>query len=358
MPYQAYYLSPDGNLARDLEEKQIVSAVESGRGMLWLDVSETTQEDGEFLERVFHFHHLTIEDCLSPVIHSPKIDDFGSYLFIVIHGIDHTVESEIVQTAEMGLFLGSNFVVTNHNFHMYSIDAVRQSVEANGPYMKRGPDFFAHAVADALVDNVLPTVDKMSETAGNIEEEIITDPHQPVLESILRLKRSALKVHRIMSVQRDVFNRLSRGEFPVVTKEAQIFYRDVYDHVVRIEDLSMTVRDRADNALSTYLSSVANRQNETMKTLTMVATIFMPLTLLAGIYGMNFEYMPELKWHWAYFIVLGVMVIAVASMVWRFWVKGWLAYGRRHVHVPSFKVDPRRLTGYIEQATTHRRQNP
>jgi magnesium transporter len=151
-----------------------------------------------------------------------------------------------------------------------------------------------------------------------------------------------------MSPQREVLNRLSRGEFPVIKTEAQIFYRDVYDHVVRIEDLNQTILDRSDNAMATYLSSVANRQNETMRVLSVVATIFLPLTLLAGIYGMNFDYMPELHWRWGYFMILGIILLVVLIVIWRFWASGWFAWGKRHTTwTKPFMVNGNKIRGYI-----------
>ena len=348
MPFKAYYLSPEGKLQRGLGKEEARIAFQSKQGLLWVDVTEMTQDDSEFLEHGLGFHHLAVEDCASPLIHPPKIDDFGEYLFIIGHGINYAVESEIVETAELAIFLGAHFVVSKHNFPLYSVEAVRQGVEDDGRPMKRGTDFMAHALVDGLIDNVLPTVDKMSEVAGDIEEETILNPQQATLEGILKLKRSTLRVHRVMAPQREVLNRLSRGEFPLIRAEAQIFYRDIYDHLMRIEELAQTVRDRADNALATYLSSIANRQNEAMRTLAIVATIFLPLTLLAGIYGMNFENMPELKWAWGYFAVLGVMAAGVAIIVWRFWASNWITWGRRQVtRFWSLAVEHDKLIGYV-----------
>lgn len=352
MPVKAYYLAPDGQLNRSLSKEEIKAAFESKEGLLWVDIAETTEDDGRFLEETFRFHHLALEDCVSPLVHSPKIDDFGDYLFIVIHGINYAVASEIVETAELAIFLGQHFVVSNHNFPLFSVDAVRQRVEDDGRPMRRGADFLVHALSDLLIDNVLPTVDKTTEIVGEIEEETIRNPQPEVLEAILKLKRSTLRIHRVMAPQREVFNRLSRGEFPLIRSETQIFYRDIYDHVVRIEDLNQTIGDRADNALATYLSSVANRQNETMRTLAIVATVFMPLTLLAGIYGMNFENMPELNWEWGYFGVLGLMITTVAITVWHFWSRGWIGWGRRQMRrVISLAVNPERLIGYVKPVT-------
>ena len=348
MSCKAYYLSPEGELRCDLGREEIEAAFKSKEGLLWVDISETTEEDGKFLEQSFHFHNLAVEDCVSPLIHPPKIDDFGEYLFIVVHGINHAVETEIVETAELATFLGSNFVVSNHNFPLYSVEGIKHLVEMDGRPMKRGADFLAHAMIDALIDNVLPTIDRMSDFAEEIDEEVIRNPQQATLEAILKLKRSALRIHRVMAPQREVMNRLSRGEFPIIKAEAYMFYRDIYDHLVRIEDLNQSIRDMEDNALATYLSSVANRQNETMKVLAMVATIFLPLTLLAGIYGMNFENMPELKWEWGYFAVLGIMGIAIATIVWRFWASKWIGWGRKQVRrVTTLVVEPEKLIGHI-----------
>ncbi len=328
MTFTAYYLSPEGELRQNLGEDEVRMAFESGKGLLWVDVSGVTEADASFLERNFHFHHLAIEDIVAPRIHSPKIDDLGSYLFIIVHGINPVSGAEMPETAEMALFLGSHFVVSAHRVPLHCIDDVRRLVENNGPPMRHGADFLAHALIDVLIDNILPAIDGMAEKSEEVEEETIRNPQQAVLESILKLKRSTLRIHRVIAPQREILNRLSRGEFPIIKDEARIYYRDVYDHLIRIEDLTQNIRDAADNALDTYMSSVANRQNEVMKVLSMVATIFMPLTLIAGIYGMNFDNMPELRWSWGYFAVLGLMaVVVIVAIVW-FWTRKWIVFRR------------------------------
>ncbi len=357
MPFKAYYLTPEGGLQCDISEERIGAAFESGQGLLWVDIDQTTEEDGKFLEQTFHFHHLPIEDCVEPQVHPPKIDDFGQYLFIIVHGIDHTAESEIVETAELAIFLSHHFVVSNHNLPLYSVEAVRHLVEDDGHPMSRGADLLVHTLVDALVDNVLPTIDRMSEVAEEIEEEAIGTPQQATLEAILKLKRSSMRIHRVMAPRREILNRLSRGDFPIIKEEVQVFYRDIYDHLVGIQDLNQNVLDRADNALTTYLSSVGNRQNETMKLLAMVGAVFLPLTLVAGIYGMNFAYMPELKWSWAYFAVLGFMGAAIGAAIWWFWKRKWITWGRRRVpRVRPFAVEQEKLRGYLSHLTkrTHR----
>ncbi|MFH1650702.1 MAG: magnesium/cobalt transporter CorA [Chloroflexota bacterium] len=358
MPFRTYYLDPAGALHTDLDDAATAAAFASQQGMLWIDIMETSAEDGKFLEEVCHFHPLSVEDCISPLIHSPKIDDFENYLFMVVHGINHTMKADVdvVETAELNLFLGNHFVVSNHNFSLYSVEAVRQMVERDRNFMKRGADFLAYALIDALVDNVLPTIDKMSEDADKIEEEAIRQPRKSTLEAIMKLKRSTQRIHRVMAPQREIMNRFSRGEFHLIRKDQRIYYRDIFDHLIRIEDLNQMLRDRADNSLSTYLSAVANGQNEVMKVLSVVATIFLPLTLLAGIYGMNFEYMPELHWRWGYFAVLGFMATAILAAVFFFWARRWFTWGRRRaVKFRPFEIKPEKLRGYIGHLTRLKR---
>ena len=327
-----------------------MAAFNSNRGVLWVDVGDTTEEDGKFLEETCSLHPLAVEDCVSTIIHSPKVDDFGEYVFIVVHGFNHAVESKVVETAELAVFLGANFVVSNYNLPLYSVESVKHSVESNSRVMKKGADFLAHTLIDALIDNVMPTIDRMTEIAEDIEEQVVKNPQQPTLEAILKLKRSATHLHRVMAPQREVLNRISRGDFRVVREDAKIFYRDIYDHIVRIEDLNQTVRDMTDNTLATYLSSVANRQNEVMKVLSMVAAIFLPLTLVVGIYGMNFENMPELKSPWGYYAVLGFIGTVIIIVMWLFWSKGWISWGRRRISlIKPFVIEKEKLAGYIRQ---------
>jgi len=357
MAFNAFYLTPAGEMRKGLEEPQVRASVQSGEGVLWADICEATEDDGRLLEEVFNFHRLAIEDCLSRHVHTPKIDDFGDYLFIVVHGINYAAQAEVVETTELQIFLGKHFVVSVHMHPLYSVDSVRKLVEDDGRPMRRGAALLAHALTDALIDNIMPTVDAMSVRADEIEEEVIRNAERTTLEAILQLKRSAARLHRVATPQKDVLNRLSRREFPLIQEHDLIFYRDIYDHILRIEELNQSVRDRASDALSTYMSSVANRQNETMRVLSIVATIFLPMMLVAGVYGMNFDYMPELGWKWAYFGVLGFMIsVIIGALLW-FRARNWITWGKREVgRLRPLMVDRARLLGHWEQvATTHRR---
>ncbi len=354
MAIKSYYLNPDGNLQRELNDNEIKNAYESEKGMLWVDI-EGDEEDGiRLMAETFNFHHLAIDDCVTTLLHPPKVDNFQNYIFLIVHGINYTAESDIVETSQVELFIGSHYVVSHHSLPMYSCNAVQQLVEDDARPMQRGADFLAHYIIDTVINNVMPTIDMMGEVADDIEEEAIHNPRKETLEAILKLKRSAMRLHRVMAPQREILNRFSRREFSIISEEAQIFYRDIYDHLVRIEELNMNIRDRTDNALSTYMSSIANRQNETMKVLSIVAAIFLPLSLLAGIYGMNFEYMPELTWRWGYFAVLGLMATVIICVSWWLWLKNVITLGRRRVtFIRPIKVDPRKLLGHAGRLTKY-----
>lgn len=352
MAVRSYYLDEQCNVQIDLPPDRLSDAVGSGKGLLWVDICETTESDGALLVDTFGFHKLAVEDCVETQIHPPKIDDYGDYLFLLVHGINHTVEAAVVvETAELALFIGANYVVSNHNFPLFSVEEIRQLVEASGRPLRRGADFLAYLLIDALVDNVLPTIDQMSEIAEEIEEQALTTFHPSTLQSIQRVKRSVRHIHRTMVPQREILNRLSRGEFPLIRQETLVFFRDIYDHLVRIEDLNMNIRESAENAINIYLSAVANRQNETMKVLAVAGAIFLPLTLVAGIYGMNFDNMPELHWRYSYFVVVGFMLSAIAGALVYFQRRGWFKprpFPSRVLR--SFTVDKNKLRGHRPRA--------
>jgi len=349
MSYRTYYYTEKAGLQTDLTLPDIRSALADTAGLLWVDFCETTPEDGEVLADVFGFHSLAVEDCVETAIHPPKIDDYGSHIFALFHGINHGAKSDIVETAELALFIGANFVVSNHNFRLYSVEEVRYQVETDARLMQRGPAWLAYTLIDALVDNIQPTIELMTEIAADIEEDAIRQPSHSTSEAILLLKRSVRRVHRTIVPERELLNRISRGEYPVIHADSLVYFRDVYDHMVRIEDLNLSVKESADNALSTYLTAIANRQNETMKVLAVVGAIFLPLTLLSGIYGMNFDYMPELRWQWAYFAVLTIMASVVLGALLVFWRRGWFRIGARAAQVRrTFAVEKSALRGHRE----------
>jgi len=320
----AFYLAPDGKLLDQLGIEQIKSLLAGGEGLLWVDMEDMTNEDAELLSKAFCFHPLAVEDCISKNIHPPKIDDFDDYLFIIIHGINYHIESDVVETTELALFLGKNYVVTTHDVPMRAVSSMLDRVRKGGRPMRRGVDFLAHDLIDALVDNIMPAIEEIDEKNDQLEAEALHEPKRQTLISIMQVKRSILALTRVILPQREIVNGLSHGEYALISERAQIYYRNIYDHLVRIEMLTLGLRDMAESVLNTYLSSVSNRMNEVMKVLTIIATIFIPLTFVAGIYGMNFANMPELQWRYGYFGILIAMAVIGISLVVYFKRRRWL----------------------------------
>lgn len=351
MPRTIYYLDPAGNLKRDLGDEELRAAVQSQQGLLWLDSNEISEEDAHWLHDIFGFHPVALDTCLKPEVHTPSVQALNGYIFLVLHGINYAVESALVQTTELDLFVGPNYVVSSHNVFLYSIAAVsRQVEEGQGRLMSRGPDFLAHALIEALVNNIQPTVEGLVNRADDIEEDILQRPHPSTLEAVLQVKRSALRLRRALVPQGLVLSSLRKEQFDQITAEAEVFYRDAYDRLARLQGAVEILRERSDTMLATYLSASAHQQNETMRTLSVVAAIFLPLSLLAGIYGMNFENMPELQYRWAYPAVLGGMGTVAASTIWWFWARSWFTVSRRRLErfVPA-AVDPERLISHVSR---------
>jgi magnesium transporter len=320
-----YFRAPDGTVQAPVSDEALRNALVSKQGLLWVDIASAAHEEaGGLLAETFGFHPLAIDDCFNLHVDPAKVDDYGDYIFVIAQGISYESSTEQLQTTELDLFLGANYVVSFHRQALPFVNDLRRRIDQNSPEATRGADFLAHALLDAMVDAYQPAVDQLDETLIRVEERVLARPEHSLLQEILLLKHNVQRLRRMVLPQRDVVNRISRGEFPnVVRAETNIYFRDIYDHVVRVEELMESVRDLADGVLNTYLSAVNNHMNELMKTLSVVATILLPLTFIASVYGMNFDNMPELGWHYGYFAVLGMMAVVAAGMVVFFRLRRW-----------------------------------
>jgi magnesium transporter len=320
----SHFRAADGAISTGLSEDALRDTLATPDGLLWVDLESSSRDEGALLSEIFRFHHLAIDDCFNKHIDPARIDDYGDYIFIIAQAIIYHERTEQLETTELNLFLGPNYVVSFHEQPLPFVSEVRRRCEENGLELVRGADFLAHALLDALVDDYQPAVEQLDDTLTRVEELVLARPQPVVLQEVLVLKRNVQRLRRTIIPQRDVVNRIARGEFPrVVRPESFIYYRDIYDHVVRVEQLVESVRDLADGVLNTYLSAVNNRMNEVMKTLSVVATILLPLTFIASIYGMNFEHMPELAWRYGYFAILGAMALVALGMVVFFRLRRW-----------------------------------
>jgi magnesium transporter len=323
MSFYAVHRGADGTVRTGLTMEEAVASFRGGEGLLWLDLEDPGEPERELLTGAFGFHPVPVDACISPELHSPTAADYEGYLFLNVHGIDYSDTSALVTTTEVGVFLGAHYVVSAHNVPVHAVGTVRRSIEGSGVHWPT-PDLLAHVLVDTLVANVQPTVDRMTERADELEEQALRQPHQHLMEGILALRRSASGLHRVMVSQQASMARVSRGDVPHITSGALPYFRDTQEQLWRITEYCQTLRERADSALTTYMGSVAYRQNESMRVLTVVAAIFLPLSLVTGIFGMNFENMPQLHWSWAYYAVVGAIATVVGVMTWVFWVRRWL----------------------------------
>jgi len=301
--------------------------------VVWVDLHAETQEEKKRVEKIlleqFKFHHLSVEDCIE-TRNQPKVEAFPSYLYFIVHGIKPAITSPVnFVTKELDGYLGSNFVVTFHIEAFRSISAVKQQILSSPFICQRGAAYLLHQILDQVVDHYMPLVDEFDTVIEEIETRVL-DPRtndSSVLEEIMDLRRSIARLRRIATRQREVLYRMSHGEFPQIGEHVLPFFRDVHDHLLRVTDLSENYRDLVAGLVEIHFSVVANKTNDVMKTLAVVSAIILPLSLIAGIYGMNFGNMPELGYRYGYFLTLGAMVLLASILLVYFWRRGWIFQG-------------------------------
>jgi magnesium transporter len=293
--------------------------------VIWVDMEAPTEADEQVLLDVFKFHPLTVEDCRENR-HYPKVEEFEGYIYFIIHGVTADISPERFNTIELDGFLGSNYVITYHHAMFRSINNVKQLLRTSPVACQRGTAFLLHQILDQVVDYYSPVLDDFDDRIDKLEDDIFTlkRPNNMILSEIMDLKRSVLRLRRISGKQMDILHRMSRGEFALIPEEMRPFYRDVYDHLVRVVDLSENYRDLISGSLEAYLSVVSNRLNEIMKVLTIFSAIMLPLTFIAGVYGMNFDNMPELHSRYGYYGVWILMLVVAIAMLLFFRRRGWI----------------------------------
>ena len=335
--------------AKEVQEgfsaKDLPGLLEDEDNLVWVDflgeTLEHVEEAKSIMLDVFKFHYLNVEDCIE-TRNQPKVEAFSRYIYLIVHGIKpgETGPGNFV-TKELDAFLGENFVVTYHDQRFRSIKTVKQQIR-NSPFAcTRGPAYLLHQVLDNIVDLYMPIVDEFDVEINLFEERVfgLKKADNTVLEEIMDLRRSVSRLRRISARQLEVLYRISHGEFPQIPEHILPFYRDVHDHLQRISDLSESYRDLVSSLFDIHFSVVANRNNDVMKTLTVLSSIILPLSLIAGIYGMNFENMPELKTPYGYFATLGLMAVVAIVLLIYFWRRGWIFQGEEKPTVTEKKEE-------------------
>jgi len=315
---------------RTFQEKEVAAVEEcfefkETSTVTWINV-EGLHDVGiiEKLGNRFGLHPLIQEDILNTA-ERPKMEDYEDHIFLLLKVFVLGNRNHDEKIQQVSLVLGSNFVISFQEKETGVFDPVRDRIRKDkGRLRKLGPDYLAYALIDSIVDGYFGFLENLSEEIEFLEDELVTDPKREILQKIHSLKREMIYVRKSVWPLREVVNGLERLETPLIKETTDVFLRDVYDHTIQVIDSVETLRDVLSGMLETYLSSVSNRMNEVMKVLTIIATIFIPLTFIAGVYGMNFKFMPELEWRGGYFLIVGLMVAVAFVMLVFFRKKKWL----------------------------------
>jgi len=315
---------------QEYEEKELKNIEECfpfshKSGVTWLNIDGI--KDTTLIEEVGNYlglHHLLIED-IANTGQRPKIEDFEDYLFIILKMIYCNNFKDDIEIEQVSVILGPDFVISFQERKGDVFESIREKIrKGKGKIRKEGADYLAYNLIDSIVDNYFVILENIAEKIEKIEERLLIQPTPNILQNIHELKRNIIFLRKSVWPLREIISRLEKPESKLIKETTQIYMRDIYDHSIQIMDTIETQREMISGMLDIYLSSISNKMNEVMKVLTIIATIFIPLTFIAGIYGMNFNYMPELSWRWGYFATLLVMVLVGVLMVFYFRKKKWL----------------------------------
>jgi magnesium transporter len=329
---RSFAFTTQGKLhSKDIETFLMPTLLADTNLFLWLDLEKPTPEETRLvLEDIFHFHPLSIEDCVS-VSPSPKVeeytpkeeDKFSPYLFMVIHAVDYSRKDGVFATSELNFFLGKNFLVTFHEVPLKSVQTTEERCLKSTVHIARAPDRVAHTLLDGIVENYKPALDELAFEIAELEQKVVEHPSPKMLNKIIQIKKEVLHLRQIIGPQREVLARFAQGEFKLIRPHLVPYYRDVHDGLFHIAELAQNYTDSLTGLLHIYLSMSSNQTGEVVKLLTMITIITTPLMIVGTWYGMNFEGMPELKWAWGYELAMSITIVATALTWWWFKKKKW-----------------------------------
>ncbi|MHC0037001.1 magnesium/cobalt transporter CorA [Pseudoneobacillus sp. C159] len=281
----------------------------------WVDFDAPTDDEVQLLKTFFHFHPLAIEDCLH-LLQRPKLDYYDGYDFFVLHRMNPST----LVPEEIDIFLGHNFIVSFHLLPSLELEMVRQKLNSEKVSAEQGSKYVFYHIMDKIVDEYFPTVYKIEDNLNDLETK---DADENLIEEVYGIRSQLLKLRRTVFPMRELMYRILNSERLIIPKEDRVYFMDVYDHLLKLSEMIESNREMTADIRDSYISINSNRMNAIMKTLTVMTSVFIPLTFIASIYGMNFNYMPELTYKWGYFGVLVVMLIVGTSMIIWLWRKGW-----------------------------------
>jgi len=309
---------------QEVENAQQCFAFKDDKTITWINIDGISDTDTlEKLGKYFGFHPLILEDILNTE-QRPKIEDFEDYIYIVLKMLYYNEKSGEITIEQVSIIFGNNYVVSFQEKELDIYNPIRLRLKnEKSKIRKMGSDFLAYLLLDAIVDNYFNVLEKIGEKIEIVENKLVVNPEPKTLKIIYNLKRDMLFIRKSVWPLREVISSLERGEFSLMRDSTRIYIRDIYDHVIQVIDTVETFRDMLSGMLDIYLSSMSNKLNEIMKILTIISTIFIPITFIASIYGMNFGFMPEIAWKWGYLVVWAVIIIIIIMMVIYFKRKKW-----------------------------------
>jgi magnesium transporter len=320
---RSLYYVPGSPIQKDLPPERFPELIQNQQAILWVDfISEPPETSQPILDK-FGFHPLAIDDALQET-HVPRLDDWGEYLYIVLNYMNMEPNGDAWETQvdELDVFLGKNYIVTHHDYQISAVDETWVLCDRDERNLHEGADHILYRIADNLMAAYMPAVESIDDAIDQIEDQVFDRPSPRTLEKLFALKRVLLAMRRIIIPQREVLNKLARDDYKVIDPKDRVFFRDIYDHLVRLHDLNESLRDLVGGVLDTYLSVINNRMNEVMKTLTVITVLFMPLTFLTGFFGMNFfEPLGNLKaWTTSPVFYLTMAVIFILPVLMYIWM--------------------------------------
>ncbi len=329
---RSFAFTTQGRLhSKDIEPFLMPTLLADTNLFLWVDLENSTPEETKLvLEDIFHFHPLSIEDCVM-VSPSPKVeeyipkdeDKFAPYLFIVIHAVDYSRKDGVFATKELNFFLGKNFLVTFHELPLRAVQATEERCMKGTVHIARAPDRVAHTILDGIVDNYKPALEELAAEIADLEGQVLQNPGKEVLNRIIQIKKEVVHLRQIIGPQREVLGRFARGEFKLIRAHLVPYYRDVYDSLFHISELAHSYTDSLTGILQVYLNMSSNQTGEVVKLLTLITLITTPAIIIGTWYGMNFSNMPELDHQTGYGYAALVTAVATAGTYWYFKRKKW-----------------------------------
>ncbi len=322
--FQALWYQKKQKPVKITDASELKPLLKHTQELLWVDISAPDESDIDLLTETFDVHQLAVEDAIFPQNY-PKIEEYDDYTFVAVHETLFPDRKEnTIESRELNLILGPNFILTIHNEPISSVSKLFQRCLINSQPMQQGSGFLLHAILDHVVDSYFPVMDQLEKRIEHLEDRVLANAEQSLLEQIADLRKTILTLRNFIQPQRRILSMLGRPGMRFIRRSNAAYFRDVYDHVVRIGDSLDTYRDVLNSTMDVYISVVSQRMNQIMKTLTIITTILMPMTVITSFYGMNIE-MPEFKWGWlGYVWVMSLMLLAVTGILLFFKKKKWI----------------------------------